>query len=188
MYTSELEIINSALIKVGAERITSLTADCKSAKICREIYPRVRDKVISSHPWNFAINRVELGLVSGTPEYGFDCMHQIPVDCLRVLEVYDAGDKWRREGDKILSNSTTAKMRYIKKETDVTKYTAYFGELLSASLASEIAYALTQSTTLRDTLKAEEKDSLRNARSYNAQERSADSLNDDVTDWVAARY
>ena len=50
---SEVSICNSALIKLGASRIASLTEDSKEAKLCYEQYPILRDEVQASHPWNF---------------------------------------------------------------------------------------------------------------------------------------
>ena len=43
--TTEVSICNSALIKVGAERITSLSDSNKRAQLCSEQYSKMRDEV-----------------------------------------------------------------------------------------------------------------------------------------------
>lgn len=185
MYTSELEIVNSALIKVGAERIISLTSDTKSAKVCNELYPRIRDKMLYDHPWNFAIARVELGLLSTTPLFDYGYEHQLPADCLRVLKVYGNDDDWRVEGRKLLSNNDSVWIQYIRQVTDVTEFTPGFGEALALRLAAEISYSMTQSITLQDQLSKAAREELRSARSFNAQERSITTVGAD--DWVNVR-
>jgi hypothetical protein len=66
MATSVEAICNSALIKVGSKQITSISDANKRAELCTLMYPKVRDKVLKSHPWNFAIKRKSLSLYQST--------------------------------------------------------------------------------------------------------------------------
>jgi len=72
MATTEVTISNSALIKLGAETITTFEDDNKRARLCKNQYPLMRDKLLRSHPWNFNTKRVELGLLAAAPEFGYD--------------------------------------------------------------------------------------------------------------------
>jgi len=47
-------ICNSALIKIGAAVIVSITDTNKRAQLCNEQYTKLRDDLMRSHPWNFA--------------------------------------------------------------------------------------------------------------------------------------
>tara|TARA_R100001530_G_scaffold114015_1_gene80959 strand:+ start:206 stop:1021 length:816 start_codon:yes stop_codon:yes gene_type:complete len=64
MASSEVAICNSALIKLGAAEISSLSDTNKRAQLCNAQYSKLRDELLRSHPWNFAIGRKVLSLDS----------------------------------------------------------------------------------------------------------------------------
>lgn len=173
MASSEVEICNSALIKIGAARILALTDDNDRARLCSDVYPRLRDKLLRSHPWNFAIERVQLALSTSVPAFGFSNKFAVPTDCLRILEINDGSTadlEYQKEGDYIVTDESQIFIKYIKKITDVSKYDKNFDEVLALEIAANIVYALTQSTTLKESLQAEAKYELSQARSFDAQE------------------
>jgi hypothetical protein len=104
MASSPVQICNAGLIKLGAERINSLSENNKRARLCNERFDGLRQEVLRAHPWNFAIRRADLVRLSTTPEYEYNYEYQLPSDCLRVLET--AADKDNPGGD-ILGNSIT---------------------------------------------------------------------------------
>jgi len=186
MASSEVEICNSALIKVGADRIISLTDDTERARVVAEQYPKARDEMLRAHPWNFAIARVELGS-TGTPEFEFDNEFLLPSDCLRVLKT-DLGDddEYKIEGRKLLTNNSSIKIKYIKRITDVSMFDASFTEVLAIRLAYDIAYRITNSSTQATALYQLYSLALRDARSFDAQEGSADRIISD--EWLNSRF
>ena len=95
---SETSICNSALTRIGAARITSLTDDSKQARACTASYALMRDEVLRSHPWNSAISRASVASLADAPAFGYDNQFQLPADCLRMLEVYDSRLPWVVEG------------------------------------------------------------------------------------------
>ena len=86
--TTETSICNSALIKIGADRINSMTETNRRAQLCNEQYSKVRDEVLRSHPWNFAITRAEFSQLTTTPSFGYNYEYSIPSDCLRILSLH----------------------------------------------------------------------------------------------------
>ena len=58
-YTS-VDICNSALIKIGADTITTIADDNKRANLCNERYKHCRDEVLRSHNWDCATLKVKL--------------------------------------------------------------------------------------------------------------------------------
>jgi len=66
MATSDVEICNSALQKIGAETITTLSDNTRRAALCNRQYDKVRKKLLRAHPWNFAIRRAALVPVNNT--------------------------------------------------------------------------------------------------------------------------
>lgn len=176
MATSAVEICNSALVKIGAKRITALSENSPEARLCQEQYEKVRDDLLCSHPWNFAIKRVTLTATTNTPAFGYAYEFNVPSDCLRVLNLGEYPEEviiqWRREGDKILCDDSSVHLQYIAKETDVSKYPAYFVEVLAFRLAYDICYSITQSTTLKEMMRQDFLLAIRDARTFDAQESS----------------
>lgn len=177
--TTETSICNSALIKIGADRINSLTEANKRAQLCSEQYSKVRDEVLRSHPWNFAITRAEFSQLSSTPAFGYTYEYSIPSDCLRILDLHDETIIWKQEGNKILSDSATIKARYIRRVTAPAEYDSYFIEALALRLAADLSYSLVQSTTLSSMMTQQYEKHLAFARSYDAQEGTPPDLTDD---------
>jgi hypothetical protein len=187
---SEVDIANRALQKLGAERIVSLTQDNENARAVNACYDSVRDAELRSHPWNFAISRVQLAADSTAPSFGFATSYTLPSDCLRVLPPdplynYNSHD-WQIEGRKILTNDSGAlNVRYIKRETDPNQYDAIFIEALSCKLAVELCEQLTQSNTKAQIIRDDYIRAMREARRLNAFENvSAETFEDT---WITAR-
>lgn len=175
--TSEVDIANSALIKLGAERIVSLDDANNRARLVKQQYPILRDKELRGHPWKFAIKRTALAAISPKPD-GFDdwnSVFMLPADNLRVIQVvnYTTYDRWDTEGGiYFLSENGSATIRHIFRQTDVTKFDDNFVEVLAWSLAADIAYALTQSSAAQQSAQKSYNDALALARSFNAQQGS----------------
>ena len=111
---SEVQICNLALAKVGDEQITSLTENSKAARLCNLVYEPMRDTTLRSHPWNFAIQRVELAASTETPSYEYNAQFALPSDFLRLLgtNMLDAA-KFTVEGNLLLCNASALKIKYI---------------------------------------------------------------------------
>lgn len=196
MATSKVSICNSALVKLGAKRISSLEDDTKEGRLCKEAYPRLARSLLRSHPWNFALDRVQVAKDATAPEFGFSSRFAIPEDCLRILNVdaeYHDEDNggtffaWKREGDFILANSSTLEIRYIKNIIDYPEdFDDNFSECLALLIASDLAYALANSRTLASDMYDKYRNELSLARSYDGQEGSSDRIG--ATSWLDARY
>ena len=190
MATSETSICNSALAKLGAERILSLSDNTKAGRLCNEQYEKMRDEVLRSHPWNFAIARVELAALVAVPLFEYDHQFQIPADSLRILDIdinieLNAVDPWAVEGDKLLANEDPIKIKYIKRVTNTALFDANFVEALAFRLAADLAYAIVQSLSVQRQMFAAYKEFLRPARSFDAQEGKLDQVRAD--EWFNER-
>ena len=186
MALSIVEICNSALHKIGANRITSLTDTSKSAIIINDQYDRLRKEVLRSHPWNFAIAYISLAATVNTPiwtDYTFEFL--LPSDVLRVLNTnLTSDDDWEvgynNDGNKVIfCNSDTLIVRYIKDVENTTRFDACFDEALSFRIAADIAYALVQSQTVQTNMFNMYKAQLAIAMSFDAQEKSQDVVSAD---------
>jgi len=54
MASNDYEIVNLALVRLGATRITSLSDGTKNANEANAIYTLIRDEILRDHPWSFA--------------------------------------------------------------------------------------------------------------------------------------
>lgn len=171
MAASPVAVVNSALIKVGAERIDSLTDSNPRAIICNEQYAKCRDDVLIAHPWNFAIDRASLSESLPVPIDGFEHKFALPSDVLRVLSINeDSSIEWAIEGEYLHTDESSVKIKYIKQVTDTTIWSASFDEVLALRIAAEICYSLKKDASQTDTLWKLYKSQLAQARSFDAQE------------------
>jgi hypothetical protein len=151
---TQLEICNLAMTVLGADTIVALSDSSANARRITAVYTPCLEDVLRSHPWNFAIMRTQLAVAVTTPTYGYDYEFALPADCLRVIEVSDSSapiDEFKIEGVKLLINyNSSVYIKYIKNETDTTKYTSQFSFVLASRLASELAYAITNNKETAD--------------------------------------
>ncbi len=189
MASTETEIMNSALRKLGAERITSGSDNNNRARLVSAAYPNVRDNLLRAHPWRFCTSYQELAVVSPLPDdvFDYDYVFQLPSNCLRVVSTnLCKTDPWEEiEGQRIACNISELTVKFIKKITDVTKYDTNFAEVLAYGVAAEIAFALTQSASMTELITKKFEKELATARSYNAQTASVKQVTAD--DWLNAR-
>ena len=54
MSYTNIGICSNALLKIGAEGITSFEDGTAEAEIAYSLYPLIRDSLLSSYPWSFA--------------------------------------------------------------------------------------------------------------------------------------
>ena len=161
---SIVEICNGSLNQLGATTILSLTEDSKNARLCNSRFTQVRDAVFRSHPWNCLQKRVELAADTTAPAWGFSYAYTLPADCLRLLKILDYDSNYKVEGRKILSNTSSMKILYIGRITDPNEYDELLRETLSASLAADIAFAVTSNNTTATNMYNLFQDKLKDAR------------------------
>lgn len=179
MAITEVGICNNALVYVGAALINSLDDQEKRAVLCKEQYPKRRDLLLRSHPWNFASRRIALTLTGNTPAFEFTSEYNLPADYLRVLSTNQPNEvKWAIElnaaGNQkvIVAEVSSLKILYLAKITNPAIYEDSFAEALSLDLARNINYSLTQNAGQQDRIEKKYEEQIRNARSFDAQEKS----------------
>ena len=183
---SEVSICNLALTKIGEESITSLGDDDKAGRLCNLHYALTRDMVLRTHNWNFATKRVELAALVAAPEFRYAYQFALPTDCLKVVTTNLVPyAEWRLEDGNLLCDDDSVKIEYIARITDPNSFDALFVEVLASRLAAEFAVPLADSITLSDQMFKLYTGKLREARSVDASEGTADGLDADA--WLDAR-
>jgi|TARA_B110000305_G_C19008741_1_gene433902 hypothetical protein len=191
---TEVSICSNALRRLGDNPITSLTDDTERARLCNSFYADARDAVLRLHPWNFAITRTSLAQLSDTPSYGFAYQYSLPTSpyCLRVLAMeYEdyifKVENYSTQGRVLLTDQSSAKILYVAKITDTTQFDALFVDVLTAKLALDLCYPITNSVSLQDKMQKLYQLKLSDARSIDGQEGFIDDLvSDTFTDFRKA--
>ena len=190
MADSPVKLCNAALLKLGAERINTLTEANKRARLCNERYNDLRKEVLRDHPWNFALKRAALAQLVSTPLFEFAHEYQLPTDCLRVIKIDESvsggtsftspanfgNTRFKVEGRKLLTNDGEVNIQYIYDATDTTLFDAHFDDALATRMAAEFAYNLLQSKTVAADMFALYETAIKRARTRDGQEGSPDDL------------
>lgn len=154
---SKVGIVNSALIKMGEDPITSLDDPNKPARTMKEQYDKIRKALLRGYRWNFAIDRRALAPEEDAPDFGYDYRFLIPNDCLKVIGIYDDAEclyqvnytgsdiPHKIEDQYILCDVNPLYVFLILDVETTAKFDALFAELLSWALAADTVLAITNS-------------------------------------------
>lgn len=189
MAGSVVEIANRALEAIGADPITSLDDESKPARLCRRLYPQLRDEIIRNHPWNCAAARDALPALATAPAWGFAFAYELPVDCIRVWRVQGAtvDTDWRVEGRTIATNlPAPLRIEYGRRVEDPAQLDALLVSVIVARLAMELAMPVSDSQSMRQQMEREYRRLLREARGVDAQEGAAPRIEAD--EFLASRF
>lgn len=179
MSISKESIVNSALIKLGASTISSLTEDTKNALVMRELFGTAFLATLRAHPWNFAKKRVKIYPTATPPAFGYDNAFDLPNDWVKTLNVDTYGQddvEFHTENNQILCNFGTLDLLYIYRNEDPSSWDPCFAEALAWRLARDAAFTITQSTEREEKCDTRFKEQLREARTMNGTENTLQAL------------
>lgn len=160
-----INIINRALIKLGQPTISS-TSQEPNGRIYGLVYQDLRDWLLASHPWRFAIKRVVLAQDVEAPVSGFAYAYTLPSDFLSLYRfgeyfktpnysdnIVSSDERYSIEGNKILCNEKDRLyLLYVAKIEEPEKFSVSFREALVNKIAAEYAAKLKQSINLANKL------------------------------------
>jgi len=181
--TSKTSICNKSLRKIGVSTVINIDTDTSpQATACRAVYDDILLEVLREHEWNFAIFRKDLAQDITTPVYEYSYRFVLPTYpiIVRLLDVYNNED-YKIENGYLLTNETTAKIKYVGKETDPNKYDSLFIEAFSLRIAQEVCFQLTGDKALSSSMYELYSLALQNAKDKNYQE-------DNLTPITGSRY
>ncbi len=161
MISSLVDLYNSALVKVGAQRVASPDEQSESRVTCSQFYQQSLDEVLSEHPWSCATSRATLAKIDGDTMSPFLYRYTLPVDpaCLKVLCLIDAAgetyidlteEPWLKEGASILCNLDPCAIKFTRRVATVAELDTHVAEVLVYKLAAKIAFRLVQSLQIEN--------------------------------------
>jgi hypothetical protein len=119
------------------------------------------------------------------PEYNWTFQFLLPALCLRLLDVNNDSQRWRREGRFILADEESLEIKYVADHTDYDTMDPLFHEALAAYLAWDICYRITQNRGLKNQLLEDYILIVKRARFVGATEEPSQQIGAD--DWLDAR-
>lgn len=162
---SKIEIINRALLKLGEPPVASLN-DAAFGKSYELIYEDVKNLLLSSYPWRFAVTTKRLARLE--EKYGDRFMFQLPCDCLLLLKVFGASIKdlteprpYAMQGYELANNCIVTmlddgiEVEYVRIINDDTPFPPLFREAVAAKVAAELAMRIKHSLNLKQVLENE---------------------------------
>ncbi len=155
MSLSNIELCSAALVKLGAEGISSFSDGTAEADVAGTLYDIVRDGLFGVHPWSFATAHAELVQLPSAPLTDFQYAFELPADFIKALS---AGDECRGRGAvyqvigrEVHTNYEEITFAYIKR-ADEADFPAYFVSALVNRLAAEFCLPLTENASRSELL------------------------------------
>lgn len=181
MAISQIDLCSRALVKIGASSISSFEDGTLEAEVAASLYPIVRDALLSSHPWNFAMRYASLPPLASPPLAEFSSAFLLPGDCLRVISAGTGprarGLTYHVVGREIHTNAAAIIVRYVARPPE-SAFPPFFDAALIAHLAAEFCIPLTESTSRWDSLRRAAEIDLQRARLIDSQEQTPPAIED----------
>jgi hypothetical protein len=196
---SDVNLVNSALRKVGGKHITSMTESTGAAGVATDVFEQERDELLRSGTWNFATIRKNLAALTAEPVFEWEFAFAMPDDCMRIISVHNnvAGlgharyklESIEQDDDSIiaaiLAMDNELWIRYVRKVTSVSDMPASFQMCLVLRMARIFAISIAKSNALYEAITKELESALRQARSVDGIEDMPDQMPEGS--WVRAR-
>ncbi|MCB2251793.1 hypothetical protein KTQ74_07805 [Pseudomonas chlororaphis] len=178
-----VSICSNALLMLGAQTINDFAdqVNLDRAKLCANLYPTIRDDLIRQHPWNCCIKRIVLAPDAEAPAFGYSHSFELPADFMRVLEVSESGIQidYLVEGRTIQADTTVLELRYVFRNESESTWDSSLVKLATLAMAAALAYPVTQSAAMQQTMEEKLEMSLRRARAVDGQEDPPQMLGDE---------
>jgi len=186
-----VDICNLALTKLGQPRIGSIDPPYTNLygvePDCGFIYPIARDAELRKNLWSFARSRVVLAADASTPPFGTDdderddtgpswadevpmdtpqiYQYKVPNDFIRMIKM--KYEERRLEGQYILTyEDSPINFQYVAR-ADTSLFDPLFVEALACQIALQLAYKITTSDALKQTIGQEYKMAIAEAKRVN---------------------
>lgn len=148
----DIEICAAALVRVGAEPISTLEGAGGTNTACRNLYPSIRRDALSGYRWRFSTKFVTLERLSALPRTEqYDSSYQLPANTETLWNVAINGflvDFDRSESLVFLDAESDAEViGEVGFMPDEYYWPGYFRTLIELQLASALAIPIAEDAT-----------------------------------------
>ena len=173
MALSAIALCSRALLKIGASTLSSFDDGTAEAEVAANLYPSVRDALLSAFPWSFATAQLKLARLAAPPAADFAHAFQLPADFLRALSAGTGGQgrgvTYRIAENRLHADAPEIVLTYIFRPAEAT-FPPFFDSALIARLAAEFCIPLTENTSRAELLFRLAAEELRAARLTDSQQ------------------
>ena len=179
MALNDIGLCSRALIRLGANAITSFNDGTAESEIAGALYAPVRDAVLSAYPWTFAHAQNQLTKLSEVPEADYANAFQLPNDYLRAISagqsIRGRGVNYRIARGTLQSNTDEVVLTYIYRPEE-EEFPPFFDMALISRLAAEFSIPVTESTSRTQALYSLAEQEFQKARQIDAQQDSPNAI------------
>jgi hypothetical protein len=181
MALSAIALCSRALLRIGAGTIASFDDGTAESEVAANLYPPLRDAMLSSHPWNFATGQVVLPRLAILPVADYAYAYQLPADFLRALSAGPTGRgqglSYRIAENRLHCDSDEVVLTYVFRP-DEQSFPPFFDQALISRLAAEFCIPLTESTARAEFLFRLCEDEFRRAKLIDGQQHTPPAITD----------
>lgn len=179
MALNDVALCSRALIRLGAAPITSFADGTAESEIAGALFGPVRDALISSYTWTFAMAQAQLTPLLDGPVADYQKSFALPNDYLRAISAGNGGRgrglNYRIARGALHTNAENVVLTYLFRPEE-EEFPPYFDMALIARLSAEFCIPITESTSRADAMmRMADKEAAR-ARQIDAQQDSPNRL------------
>lgn len=173
MSLNPILLCSRALVKIGANAITSLAEETTEARVAKQLYPLVRDGLLACYPWRFALRQKKLNQLVEKPVADYLFAYQLPNDLLRIISAGTGergkGIEYRIMGNQLHTNIPDVILTYLSRPYE-SMFPKFFEQALVSALAVEFCLPLTESSNRQEMLKKQATDDFKLAKQVDSQQ------------------
>lgn len=138
------DIANRALSRLSQTQIASIDDQTIVPGIVRTHFAPLRQEMLRSHPWNFAIRREPLARTVNAPRFGPLYEFLLPPNYLMTvaafvdMEAWCKIDRYSIENNLFLGSMETANLLYVEDKEDPTDWDPSFTSAFVVQLAARL--------------------------------------------------
>lgn len=154
---TDLDIVNQALVRIGAEPVASLNVNTAQALAASTLYDTIVRRMLAETPWTFALSGALLNQIvpptnSYQPFSRYEFVYQLPADTIRVLGL-ESLERFQIAQDKLYTNDKAPRLVYVA-NVEASYFPGYFEDLVVHELAASFAISVTDTTSRADLYQA----------------------------------
>ncbi|MAQ71598.1 MAG: hypothetical protein CL565_05335 [Alphaproteobacteria bacterium] len=173
MALNDVALCSRALIRIGAQPISSFVDGTAESEIAGALFGPTRDAILSAYGWSFATGQVALNRLETSPVADYSYAYELPSDFLRALSAGTGGRgrglNFRIARGALHTNSEKVILTYLFRPEE-EEFPPYFDAALISRMAAEFTIPLTESTTRAEAMFKMAETEFARARQIDAQQ------------------
>ena len=143
-----IDMASNALLLVGDNPISSFEDPGAGAKVAGALYPDTKRRLLSEHPWSFALKQQRLNRLSQSPDSmtNYKYAFQVPTDLIRFWNIQRWSD-YIIIGNLVYSNHTELLATYVY-DVNELQLPPHFVKALEYTLAAEFSISIMENEKL----------------------------------------